>query len=56
VLNLALAFLVLALAAALFGFGLLVAPGTWLWQAAFFVCLVLFVGSLIGSLRTPPTA
>ena len=55
-LNLAVAFLVLSLAAALFGFGLIVAAATWLWQAAFFVFLVLFVASLIGSLRAPPTA
>ena len=55
-LNLAVAFLVLSLAAALFGFGVLVAPVTWLWQAAFFVFLILFVAGLIQSSRTPPTA
>ena len=55
-LNLAVAFLVLSMAAALFGFGVLIAPATELWQAAFFVFLVLFVASLVRSLNTPPTA
>ena len=53
-LHWALVFLVIALVAAVFGFGVIATNAAWIAQILFFVFLVLFVVSLIGGgLRRP---
>ena len=51
----ALIFLVVALIAAVFGFGGVAADSAWIAKILFFLFLVLFVISLLtGAIRTPP--
>jgi uncharacterized membrane protein YtjA (UPF0391 family) len=52
-LRLSLAFLVVAMIAGLFGFGLVYNASIMAFQVLFFVFLVLFVVSLIAGSRTP---
>jgi uncharacterized membrane protein YtjA (UPF0391 family) len=49
----ALAFLVIALIAAMFGFGIVYSTSIFAFKVLFFVFLVLFVVSLIAGSRTP---
>jgi uncharacterized membrane protein YtjA (UPF0391 family) len=54
-LNWALTFLIIALVAAVFGFGVLAAEAAWIAKILFIVFLVLFLVSLLtGAVRRPP--
>jgi len=54
-LNWALTFLIIALIAALFGFGFLAAEAAWIAKVLFVVFLVLFLVSMLtGAVRRPP--
>jgi uncharacterized membrane protein YtjA (UPF0391 family) len=56
-LNWALTFLIVALIAAVFGFGGIAADAAWIAQVLFVVFLVLFlVSALTGAVRRPPVA
>lgn len=56
-LNWALTFLIIALIAAVFGFGGIAADASWIAQILFVVFLVLFlVSALTGAVRRPPVA
>jgi len=56
-LNWALTFLIVALIAAIFGFGGIAGTAAWIAQVLFVVFLVLFlVSALTGAVRRPPVA
>ena len=53
-LNYAIVFLIVAIIAAVFGFGGIAAEAVWIARVLFVVFLVLFVGSLLLGRRRPP--
>ncbi len=53
-LNMAITFLVIALIAAVLGFGVLAGTAMEIAKILFFVFIILFIVSMIGGRRTPP--